>query len=85
MMILNFISLLSQYFHFYMPLYENLKNISKLIIFRSLESNKKTMSLNLQNKLIYASVSRSQLPANIKDYSCELIIEEDIEVIFFIN
>ena len=38
------------------------------------------MSVNLQNKIILASVSRSQVPANFKEYLCDLIIEEDIEV-----
>lgn len=38
------------------------------------------MSLNLQSKIILASVIRNQLPSNIKDYQCELVIEEDITV-----
>lgn len=40
------------------------------------------MSAGLQSKLIYAFVSKAQLPQNIKDFYCELVIEEDIQVIF---
>jgi hypothetical protein len=36
------------------------------------------MSTTLQNKITLTSVIRSQLPANLKEYSCELIIEEDV-------
>lgn len=43
------------------------------------------MSSGLQNKIILTSVSRSQVPPNFKEWACDLIIEEDIEVALFLT
>ena len=41
------------------------------------------MLKDLHHKLIYATVEKAQLAENLREYRCELVIEEDLLVIFF--
>ncbi len=45
------------------------------IIYINILSPNLRMSKDLQNKILFTSVDRSQIPSNLNSYLCDLIIE----------